>query len=142
MSALPGRCTNELFCTLGASGRLIEVPEGGPFVCPMCGKPLAGPSAPRQDRLRDATLFSMGVSLAVLGAFVGGAFLAVTGIWGGSKVSPAAETVDALSGEAIAPPPPVRHYAMLQAPPALAVQAVNRAKRRWKRPQSEAAPPP
>jgi hypothetical protein len=128
MGALLGRCTNEMFCTLGASGHLIQVPEDGPFVCPLCGKMLSSPAAPRQHRLRDATLFSMGVSLAVLGAFVGGAFLGeivgVTGLW------PKAATTQVLASVALKPPAPVRHYASLLAPPSLAVKPPLRQTRR------------
>lgn len=120
MASLPGRCTNEMFCTLGASGRLVQVPDDSAFVCPMCGKPLVPPSTPRRDRLRRATLFSFGVLLAAASAFIGGMVIASLGFW------PAPPRVTVLASRPILRGVGQRHVAALQAPKPLVVTVPSR----------------
>jgi hypothetical protein len=93
-----------MFCTLGASGRLIQVPDDAPFVCPLCGKVLVSPALRPRNRMRTATLFSLGVGLAVFAAFVGGMVLGV-------RLFPLA-------------PPTVQWIATIRVPPPLAMERV------------------
>jgi hypothetical protein len=101
---LPGRCTNEMYCTLGASGRLIQVPEGAPFVCPLCGKVLASPALRPRDRLRAATLFSIGVGVAVFAAFFGGMLVGV------SFFPQAKPDVELVAATRLKVPPPEKRF--------------------------------
>jgi hypothetical protein len=101
-----------MFCTLGASGRLIQIPDGAPFVCPLCGKVLASPTLPRQDRLKFATFFSIGVGIAVFIAFFGGALLGVR-LFPGPLPS-----MELLATRRLAQPPPqFRFNALVALPP-------------------------
>jgi hypothetical protein len=79
MGLLPGRCTNEMFCALGASGRVVRVPAGLPFICPLCGKTLAAPETKAPSRLVGVTMLGVGIALSVVVAFVGGIVLGVAG---------------------------------------------------------------
>jgi hypothetical protein len=69
MKSLPGRCTNEMFCTLGAAGRIIHIADDQPFICPVCGRRLTTPAAPRRHRQRGAALFGFTVTLLVAASF-------------------------------------------------------------------------
>lgn len=120
MVSLPGRCTNEMFCTLGASGRLVHVPDDSAYVCPVCGKPLVPPSAPRRNRLRSATLFSLGVFIAAAGAFLGGMVIAGFGLW------PRSPTLAVLATRQLVTPGGHRVVASLQAPKPLVVSSEGR----------------
>ena len=120
---LPGRCTNEMYCTLGASGRLIQVPEGAPFVCPLCGKVLASPMVRPRDRLRAATLFSIGVGVAVFTAFFGGMLIGVSVF---PQAMPSVERV--ASARLRGPPPETRFIKLASLPP---TQWAPKPRRAW-----------
>ena len=120
MGTLPGRCTNEMFCTLGASGRIVQVPDDAAFVCPMCGKTLVSAAAPRRNRLRGATLFSLGVCLAASAAFLGGMVIASIGLW------PQPPTTTVLAARPLLVLDAQRHYATLLSPKPLTVAADGR----------------
>jgi hypothetical protein len=76
MKILTGRCSNDLFCVLGASGRLIQVAADQPFLCPVCAKPLqsAGMLRPRAPGPRG--VLGISITLLVLAAFFIGALVA------------------------------------------------------------------
>lgn len=76
MKTLPGQCANEMFCTHGASARLIAVPEGQPFICPLCGKRLITVAAPRRNWKRRAAVFGILVTLLIFAAFLLGGMAA------------------------------------------------------------------
>jgi hypothetical protein len=76
----------------------------------MCGKPLVPPSTPRRNRLRGATLFSLGVFLAASGAFLGGMVIATFGLW------PQPPTVTVLAQRPILIESAQRQFAALKAP--------------------------
>jgi hypothetical protein len=44
MATLPGRCVNEMFCSVAAARDVVSVPAEGRFVCPSCGRPLVAPT--------------------------------------------------------------------------------------------------
>ena len=119
MAMLPGRCKNEMFCSIGASGRVVHVPAEGPFACPVCGRPLGPPVVPPPSGLMGATMFGIGICIAVAVAFIGGAVLGIGGLWHEKP------TVAHLGSEVV-PPPRARHYAQLQAPPTLVVSPLAR----------------
>jgi hypothetical protein len=50
MATLPGRCVNDLYCTVAASGQIVSVPAEGRFVCPHCSKTLVPPNTPLRRR--------------------------------------------------------------------------------------------
>jgi hypothetical protein len=65
-----------MFCTLGASGAVIQVPAGQAFICPVCGKPL-GPATQRRRRWRrGAAIFGFSVVWLSMAAFLAGASIA------------------------------------------------------------------
>ena len=137
MPLRPGRCTNEMFCTIGASKRVMQLAEDAPFVCPVCGKPLSPPAAPSHSRLVGVTMFGVGVCLAVIGAFLAGAVL---GIHGTSQTAP---EIQAIGAEKINAPPTERQYALLHSPPAEIVPPgpnIRLFYRRKQKPAAEATP--
>jgi hypothetical protein len=50
MATLPGRCVNDLYCTVATSGEIVSVPADGRFVCPHCSKTLVPPNTPLRRR--------------------------------------------------------------------------------------------
>ena len=52
MATLPGRCINDLYCTVATTGEIVHVPAEGRFVCPHCSKTLVPPNAPLRTRAR------------------------------------------------------------------------------------------
>jgi hypothetical protein len=52
MATLPGRCVNDLYCTVATAGEIVRVPAEGRFVCPHCSKPLVPPNTPLRKRAR------------------------------------------------------------------------------------------
>jgi hypothetical protein len=81
MATLPGRCVNELYCSLGAAGTVVRVPADGPFVCPYCGKVMVAPSTWRPMGHRVFAWFGAAVLIVMLAAFVGGVLLGGGWIW-------------------------------------------------------------
>ncbi len=52
MPTLPGRCVNDLYCTVATTGEIVRVPAEGRFVCPHCSKTLVPPNTPLRRRAR------------------------------------------------------------------------------------------
>jgi hypothetical protein len=50
MATLPGRCVNDLYCTVATSRDVVSVPAEGRFVCPNCSKTLVPPNTPLRRR--------------------------------------------------------------------------------------------
>jgi hypothetical protein len=65
-----------MFCTLGASGAMIHVPVGQPFLCPVCGKTLGPATQRRRNWRRGASILIFSVTWLSIAAFLLGASIA------------------------------------------------------------------
>jgi hypothetical protein len=69
-----GHCANTTCCSLASAGRDVHVRSGDSFVCPQCGRGLAGPAGPPRGRgpLAMGTCTALAFIAVNAGSFVQG----------------------------------------------------------------------
>jgi hypothetical protein len=115
MATLPGRCVNEMFCSVAAMKDVVSVPAEGRFVCPSCGRPLVSPTgrmtsrARRRGQSRAAGMLLLTCGFAA-GTVIGALFVepwkpAEKPVASAASETPAPQPA---ASQQAAPPPPAR----------------------------------